>query len=143
MKEYRFVEQATAEGIACVCVSHTAEQCKDDVDTAYAALRQWVIDNDIDESTFAGVMFVPYEFYFDENGAAGFRGPAADDPLYDQERFSEALEQFTAETLDERGAASPEEAWINVGGTYCCGPTWKENPHYTGVPAPHPESTVH
>ena len=143
MKEYKFIEQADGKGIAAICVSHTAEQCQEDVDIAFAALQQWIKDNDIDQETFAGVMFVPYDFYFDDNGAVVYKGPDAGDPMYDQDRFTAALDKFTVDTLDERGRAAPDEAWINVGGTYCCGPTWKENPHYTGAPEPHPEATVH
>lgn len=149
MKEFKFATDPDEEGLVMI-ISHSYEEVMEmGEEEAKAengiipAMGVFCKENDITPEMFKGVMYIPYDFYFDENGAAGFRGPESDSPYYDQDRFAEAMDKFTADTLNERGSAAPDEAWINVGGTYCCAPTWKENPHYTGDPEPHPESTVH
>ena len=147
MKEFKFATNPDEEGLVMI-LSHSHEEIaampEDEAKAGIVkACNAFCVENDITPEIFKGVMYIPYEFYFDEDGAAGYRGPDADDPWYIQERFTAAMDKFTADTLEERGFANPDEAWINVGGTYCCGPTWKENPHYTGIPTAHPESAVH
>lgn len=140
MKEFKFVMAEDVDN-RVVCISHSPEEVENNIKIAAAALREFVNANC--RETFEGVAYVQCEFYFDDEGAANYAGPDADHPYYDQDRFMEAMEKFTADTIDERGRAAPDEAWINVGGTYCCGPTWKANPYYTGAEVPHPDETVH
>lgn len=140
MKEYKFI-MAEDDNTTVVILSHSIEEVENDTDNALIALKSFVEANCV--KTFVGVMYVPYDFYFDDNGAAGFCGPETDHPYYDQERFKAAMDKFTADTLDERGREAPLEAWVNVGGTYCCAPSWRENPYYTGTPQPQPGLTLH
>ena len=140
MKEYKFVMNED-DDTCVVLTSHAEKEVQADIENAGKALRLFVNENC--RTTFKGVMMVPYDFYFDDAGAANYAGPESDHPYYDQERFEAAMETFNANTVNERGMETPDEAWINIGGTFCCGPTWKENPYYTGIPTASPDATVH
>jgi len=140
MKEFKFVMNPDDDS-EVVVTSHWHDEVEADIENAGKALQEFVNANCRD--TFESIMYVPCEFHFDDAGNAIYTGPDADHPFYNSERFVEEMEKFNAGTLDQRGAENPDEAWINIGGTFCCGPTWKENPHYTGIPTAHPDSAVH
>ena len=146
MQEHKFEiavepEQSDDCGITTVmCTSHDQKEIGLDIEAASKALRIFCEANEIGVPE---IMFVPCDFYFDENGAANFRGPDGDHPYFDEDRFKRAMDVFRDQTASERGMETPDEAWINVGGTYCCGPSWEKNPYYTGIETPEPGSAVH
>lgn len=149
MSDYKFKMLDDHPGVIFV-LSHSFEEVLamgDAVKEEGGLVREamaFMKENGITEiEDFNGFSYVPYNFNVNEDGAVVYAGPEADDPLYLKERFTKALEEFMKMRAMSLGMEQTDQPWINVGGTYCCGPSWEKNPCYEGEHGPSPEETVH
>jgi hypothetical protein len=112
MSEHKFTMLDSYPGVVFV-LSHSYEEVQATLDTdkqqeMVDALKAYVETSDIvTPEDFNGVMYVPYDFHVDEEGAVIYTGPDADDPLYVKERFTKAINEFTESRAMELGMENP------------------------------------